>query len=107
MDCECCGQGIKLARKVKMRRLKDFDPSAGGPESAAYESFVNDMTYRWAFICNACYRVIDDSDVGIAEISGRQFNLAGASRGDKASTVNESQYMEFQRKQAGDMGLDI
>jgi hypothetical protein len=33
------------------------------------------------------------------------FNLAGASRGDKAAVVDEAKYQAFQRKQAEAMGL--
>ena len=44
---------------------------------------------------------------GRAEIAGHgEFNLASASRFDKATTVDQAGYMEFQRKEAQKMGLD-
>jgi len=106
MTCYCCGEGMKLARKVKLRPWRVYDPDWGGPDSAAYRSYVEDMTYRWAFICHACYRLLDNED-GRAEIPGRgYFNLAGASRGDKAAIVDEAKYQRFQRQQAERMGLE-
>jgi hypothetical protein len=104
--CYCCEHDIQLARKVKLRPLVDFDPHAGGPESVAYQSYCENMTYRWAFICNACYRKLDN-EIGAGEIPGRgQFNLSGASRGDKATTVDEAKYRKFQRREAERMGLE-
>jgi hypothetical protein len=65
------------------------------------------MTFRWAFLCNACYRILDN-DLGVAEIPGHgEFNLAGAYRRDKAATVDEAKYQEFQRKEAERMGLEL
>jgi hypothetical protein len=34
------------------------------------------MTYRWAFICPACYARLDNV-LGVAVAGGRPFNLAG------------------------------
>ena len=82
----------------------------------AYQSYVEQMTYRWAFICNACYRELDNS-TGLgaivvkviqpewSELPMKLFNLAGASRGDKATTVDEAKYLEFQRKEAEKLGM--
>ena len=65
------------------------------------------MTYRWAFICHACYRMLDN-EIGVADIPGHgKFNLAGKSRGDKATIVDEAKYESFQRKEAERMGLDL
>ncbi len=72
----------------------------------AYQSYCEDRTFRWAFICNACYRQLDN-EIGVTEISGSgHFNLAGASRGDKAPVVDEAKYQQFQRRQAEQMGLE-
>ena len=80
MRCYCCEQEIRLARKVELRPVVHFDP-VQGPDSVAYQSYCENMTYRWAFICNACYRKLDN-EIGVAEIPGRgEFNLSGASRG--------------------------
>src|SRR5262249_4517612 len=105
MQCYCCLQPIELARKVKLRPWRTFDPSLGGPGSVAYQSYSEEMAYRWAFICNACYRRLDNES-GMAEIPGHgEFNLASKSRADKATTVDESGYRKFQAKQAADMGI--
>jgi hypothetical protein len=105
MRCYCCEREIALARKVKLRPFRDFDPTQG-PNSAAYQSYCEDMTFRWAFICNACYRTLDNA-VGVAEIVGHGvFNLAGASRRDRATTVDEAKYQRFQRREAERMGLE-
>ena len=105
MQCYCCQQAIKLARKVRLRPVRGFDPAQGGPDSAAYQSYRENMTFRWAFLCNACYRALDN-EMGVAEIAMRgYFNLAGASRGDKATVVDEAKYQQFQRFQAKRMGM--
>jgi hypothetical protein len=62
------------------------------------------MVYRWAFICHACYRTLDN-EVGCAWIGADEFNIAGASRYDKAPIVDEVKYQKFQEKQAQKMGL--
>lgn len=106
MRCYCCEQEIALARKVKLRPIRHFEASQGGADSVAYQSYCEEMTFRWAFICNACYRKLDN-EIGVAEIIGRgQFNLASVSRRDKATTVNEAKYQQFQRQQAERMGLE-
>jgi hypothetical protein len=96
---------MALARKVKLRPWRDFRPEQGGPESAAYATYCEDMTYRTAFVCLACYRLLDN-EMGLAEIGAKVFNLAGASRGDKAAVVDEAKYRKFQRREAERMGLD-
>jgi hypothetical protein len=88
MHCYCCDAEITLARKVKLRPWLTPDGPPGPPDSAAYHSYVQEMTYRWAFICQACYRTLDNG-MGMAEVGGRKFNLAGVSRGDKATAVDE------------------
>jgi hypothetical protein len=86
--------------------VRDFNPAQGGPDSPAYQSYCEDMTFHWGFICNACFRQLDN-DIGVAENPDRgYFNLAGASRGDKATVVDEAKYQQFQRRQAEEMGLE-
>ncbi len=105
MRCYCCDQEIALARKVKLRPIQDYDPNRGGPDSIAYHAYRENITFRWAFICNACYRMLDN-EYGVAEIVGHgEFNLAGVSRGDKAPTVDEAKHRQFQSKEAERMGL--
>ena len=105
MICYCCGRELSSARKVKLRPWLDgWGP--GGPDSAAYKSFVEEMTYRWAVICQACYSILDNYS-GRAEVSGRLFNLAGASRGDKARTIDEAKYRKFRRREADKLGLTL
>jgi hypothetical protein len=106
MHCYCCGIDIRLGRKVKLRPWREYDPDQGGLDSAAYLSYVEEMTYRWAFICHACYRTLDN-DIGLAEVSGRLFNIAGASRRDKAAVVDEAKYRAFQQREAQKLGLDL
>jgi hypothetical protein len=99
VQCYCCGCDVAMARKVKLRVPRDYDPSLGGPNSAAYQSYMEETTYRWAVICQACYSTLDNA-IGLADIAGKPFNLAAASRGDKAATVNEEEYRKFQHKEA-------
>ena len=107
MRCYCCNREVSLARKVKLRLWVDFDPTLAGPESAAYQAYVEAMKFRWSVICQGCYTTIDGSVAGIAKIGGKNFSLAGSSRGDKATTINEEQYRKFQRKEAAKLGLDL
>jgi len=72
--------------------------------SAAYKSIVEEMTYRWAVICQACFSTLDNYS-GLAEVSGRLFNLAGASRGDRAATYDDAKYRKFQRREAEKLGI--
>src|SRR5438309_4864180 len=106
MRCYCCTTDVALARKVKLRPWRDDCPAAGGPNSAAYLSYLEDMTYRWAIICQACYAQLDNA-TGLAVVGERAFNLAGASRGDKAAVIDEAKYHAFQQRQAALLGLDL
>ncbi len=105
MTCYCCGREMTSARKVKLRPWRD-DWGPGGPDSAAYKSIVEEMTFRWAVICQACYSTLDNYS-GRAEVSGRLFNLAGASRGDKAATIDEAKYRKFRRREAEKLGISL
>ena len=104
MECYCCGSPVATARKVKLRPWRDYDASQDGPDSAAYQSYLEEMTYRWAVICQACYSTLDNYS-GRAEVSGSLFNLAGASRADRAATIDEAKYRKFRRQEAAKLGL--
>jgi hypothetical protein len=106
MQCYCCDQEMSLARKVKLRVLREYDPNQGGPDSAAYQAYREEMTFRWTVICLGCYMRLDN-DTGVAEINGREFGLAGSSRGDKATVVNEARYRAFQTREAEKLGIDL
>lgn len=106
MNCFCCDNEVQLARKVKIRRLIDYDPAQGGPESPQYMSFKEESTYRWSVICLSCYHQLDN-DYGACEISGRQFSIAGCSRGDKARVMNQLDYQKWQVREAAKIGLDL
>ncbi len=105
MWCYCCNREMTSARKVKLRPWRD-NWGPGGPDSAAYKSYEEEMTYRWGVICQACYSTLDN-EAGLAEVAGKLFNLAGASRGDKAATIDEAKYKVFRRKEAAKLGLDL
>jgi hypothetical protein len=106
MDCYCCQQEIQVARKVKLRALRHYNPEQGGRDSVAHKSYREEMTFRCALICNECYRQLDNH-IGVAVILDRgRFNLASASRGDRAAVVDEAKYRQFQRRQAEQMTLE-
>ena len=71
----------------------------------AYAHYRKQMTYRWAFICQGCYGLLDNY-MGLAEVPGSGFfNLAGCSRADKAAVVDEAKYQKFQRREAAKLGI--
>jgi len=45
--------------------------------------------------------------VGVAAIGARLFNLAGASRGDRAPVLDEAKYQAFERRQTARIGLQL
>src|SRR5262245_20681815 len=104
MRCYCCDAEIGLARKVKLRAWRNPELPPTSPDDPAYVFYHREMTYRWAFICQPCYRVLDNES-GLVEIRAKTFNLAGATRGDKAAIVDGAKYEAFQRKQAEEMGM--
>jgi hypothetical protein len=104
MRCYYCDTLMRLARKVKLRPWREMEVPPTSPDDLAYLFYCKEMSYRWAFICQPCYRKLDN-EVGLAEIGCMTFNLAGASRGDKAALVDEAKYQAFQRQQAEAMGL--
>ena len=106
MQCYACDSKISKARKVKLRVVKNFDPRLGGPDSAAFISYKEDTTFRWAVICEECYCCIDNY-CGVEAIGFNSFNLAGVSRAEKATIIDEAKYFEFQRREAMKLRIDL
>jgi hypothetical protein len=104
MRCYCCDAEVSLARKVKLRSWREFPDPEAGPDSPAYAFYRREMTFRWAVVCPACYRALDNA-CGRAEVGGKAFNLAGASRGDKAPVLDPAKYRAWQQHEAEKMGL--
>lgn len=82
------------------------------PQEIAYmEQHRKTMTYRRAFVCCACYAAMDRDGCGCCVVArdgkARLFGLAGASRGDKAATVNVKQFAAFQRRIAKRAGFSL
>jgi hypothetical protein len=95
MQCRCCDREVKVVRKVKLRTLAS--PFFGDTASALDALGDGGLSgcrcdeYRWSFVCPGCYHTLDN-EYGIAAISGSLFNIAGASRRDRARTLNEAMY---------------
>jgi hypothetical protein len=105
MRCYCCEADVDVVRKVKLRRIRQPPDPAGGPNSPAWQFHRRETTYRWAVICLGCYRILDNH-MGLAEIGGKAFNIAGQSRGDKAAVLDEMKYRLWQKKESRKLGLD-
>src|SRR4051812_12974216 len=110
MHCHSCGVEVLQGRKVKIRPWVDYSPSESdevlhqsGVLSAAYVTYREAMTYRWSFICQACYATLDNH-CGADEIGGRRFNIAGPSRQGKAATADEAKYLKFLRQEMARLG---
>ena len=104
MRCHCCSRDVPLGRKVKLRRFVDLIFFTELPDLFAYHSYVENMTFRWSFICLACYRTLDTFD-GTGEIGGEIWNLAGQSRSDRAAVVDEARWQAFECLEAEKLGL--
>jgi hypothetical protein len=105
MECFCRRREVHLVRKAKVRRAVSDDPNRGGPESAAYRSYVEQLTYRWAILCPACYTRLDGFD-GAATIGGNFSTVVGPSHGDRAAALNETCHAG-QRREVARRGLDL
>jgi hypothetical protein len=104
MQCYCCATEMALARKVKLRIWRNVNPT-WRPQSAAYLSYKEDMTYRWAIVCPECYSQLDH-ETGIADLGGRFFMSCSSCDG-RAPVLDEAKYQAFQRRQAAQLGLEI
>jgi hypothetical protein len=105
MRCYCCDAEVQLGRKVKLRVWREFEPGQDGLDSTAYLAYAEEMTFRWAFVCLACYRTLDN-EIGVGEVGAHLFNLAGQSRSDRAAVVAGAKYRAFQRREAAKLGLE-
>jgi hypothetical protein len=106
MHCYCCDQAIALARKVRLRCVDRIEQISAEADEATRLAYVEELTFRWAVVCLACYRRLDN-EVGGEEIGGHTFNLAGASRGDKAAIIDAVKYQAFQQREAAKLGLSL
>lgn len=106
MECFCCKNPMELARKVKIRRLIDYDPSRGGPGSPQYMAYTEETTYRRSVICIPCYIQLDN-ELGAREINGARFTIAVSSRHDRAITIDETKYQQWQKKEAEKIGVEL
>jgi hypothetical protein len=104
MRCHCCSRQVPLGRKVKLRPFVDLVFFSDLPDPFSYHAYVENMTFRWSFVCFACYRIIDSFD-GTGQIDGKIWNLAGRSRGDRAAVVDEARWRAFERREADKLGL--
>jgi hypothetical protein len=107
MICYCCQRDVSLARRVQLRG-DSAECSPGGfatPAGPADQAYVNNNGFRTAFICVGCYYVLDN-DLGVGEIAGRMFNLAGQSRRGKAPAYNCEKWLGHGRQQAGKLAGD-
>jgi hypothetical protein len=106
MECYTCRRDVELTRHVKLRiaaKMKEWE-SPPAPDSPAYKHYVEQWTYRTAFVCPGCYRDLDSLD-GTAEIAGTLYNINGASRAGKAAVYDEKRHKAFQRRTAARLGL--
>src|SRR4051812_38230145 len=108
MKCHCCDRELPLLRHVQLRGGPTAVPPGGfrAPDDPAYIRYREEHTYRSAFVCPACYDVLD-SVTGMGEIGGRVYNIAGRSRGRKAPLYNQVKYDAFMRRKAREMGIDL
>ena len=88
-----------------MRVVKKFDPRLGGPDSAAFISYKGGY-YLPLYRCEECYCCIDNH-CGVEAIGFNSFNLAGVSRSGKGTIIDEAKYVQFQRREAIKLGIDL
>lgn len=104
MRCYCCTAEVNTVRKVRLRPWRDDPGPEGGPDAPAHRFYRREMTYRWAVVCLICYRTLDNA-TGLAEIGGKLWNIAGASRRDQAAALDEAKYTAWQEREARKLGL--
>ncbi len=106
MNCHCCQLPLSMARKVKLRPWRELDAELAPPGSEARDAYEEEMVYRWAVVCPACYLALDNI-TGIAEVGGRLYQMAGTSRADRAATIDEAGYRAFVDELASNPGLRV
>lgn len=106
MKCYCCDREVTLVRHVKIRG-NPFDAPATitSFNDPAFLEYRESATFRSAFVCEECYRVLD-SRFGLAQIKGRVYDIAGQSRGGRPAVYNQAKYDAFIRKKARGLGID-
>lgn len=75
--------------------------ASGGASRSRRDGDASSFGEKWRF-----FRETTDY-YGVPEIAGKRFNIAGASRDDKAATIDEAKYRKFQIKEAQKLGLDL
>lgn len=105
MKCYTCGRVQPQRRHVKLRGdvRAPYCAKTNEPGSLVHQHYINELTYRSAFVCEACYLNLDSGD-GTAVIDGRGFGIAGSSRNGKAKIYDAKKYDAFQRRQAKQLG---
>jgi len=107
MICYCCGHNTPLAHHVKLRGDARTVPTGSkAPADPADRAHREEMTFRSAFVCPACYAALDSGD-GTAAIAGRTYGIAGQSRGGRAAVYDEAKYLAYQCRLASGMGIDL
>jgi hypothetical protein len=104
MICYCCLRDVLLVCRVQLRCDPREQPAVASPADPAYQAYVNNKTIRTEFICPGCYHALDN-DLGLGEIGGKVYNLAGKSRGGKAPEYNRAKWLEHQRSEADKLGI--
>jgi hypothetical protein len=97
MQCHCCGVKLEEARKAKIR------PVAGDSILEDDQLGQQALTYRWGFLCQACYKALDN-EYGTSLFQGTRVTMAGESRAGKAATVTEAKYRKFLEREMRQLG---
>ena len=102
MPCHCCRQDAALVRRVGIRGDVDAIPAEGfsSPDDPAYIAYEEACTYRAAFVCLDCYRILD-SISGRGRIGGQVFNIDGRSRNGRATLYDKAKYAAYQKRRGG------
>ena len=123
--CHTCGQDAKLVRSVRLRHdpNPEFnrivqrwpDPNAIPADDQdvfkrAYLQWDRDSKHRRAFICEACYKRLDNP-LGVAEIvtpeGVKVFGLSGDSRASRAAVYDYEKWRRYQARLGRTLGIDL
>jgi hypothetical protein len=108
MKCYCCDGDVAEAYHVKLRGDVSAVPAGRfkSPDDPAYIAYRENAEFRSAFVCPACYAVLDGAD-GTGTIAGRTYGISGRSRCGRAALYDEAKYQAFQRRQAAELGIEL
>jgi hypothetical protein len=115
MICFCCAAEIPLARKVKIRWIAMTGlvakiprvPVLGGKAIELARFRASDVPgWQWTVVCPNCYRLLDNW-TGMTEMGVRTFALAGVSRCDKASLIDDRKFLAWQQREARKQGIEV